>query len=228
MMITIIITKDPLPYAWKMLHKVYINMGVNVYMYVFKYTSWVLRVANKQIIQYNIICLDIQFTFSHRGFHNLYGIVFFSCFLVSQTSSLSQYNERRIAGWTCFLLSILELHSPQPSTLNQQNLSNCYSNFLQWKKKQANKTSATFPLYWFFTNVSLCLSKWFPNSLQLGNSTSPIVNRESTCCNISAFCISSAARDLPTTGVRTGTGGWIFLVNGLEEILLCKKQCRKV
>lgn len=210
MMITIVITKDPLPYAWKMLHKVYINMGVNVYMYVFKYTSWVLRVANKQIIQYNIICLDIQFTFSHRGFHNLYGIVFFSCFLVSQTSSLSQYNERRIAGWTCFLLSILELHSPQPSTLNQQNLSNCYSNFLQWKKKQATKQV----LHSHYTGFSIMYPYVFLNdpgpSLQLGNSTSPIVNRFRTCCNISAFCISSAARDLPTTGVL-GTGGWISI-----------------
>ena len=50
--IIIIITKDPLPYAWKMLDEAYVNMGVNVYsyMYVFKYTYWVLREANKQTI----------------------------------------------------------------------------------------------------------------------------------------------------------------------------------
>lgn len=52
--IIIIITKDPLHYAWKMLDEVYIILGVNVYMYVFKYTYWVLRVANKQIIYYNM------------------------------------------------------------------------------------------------------------------------------------------------------------------------------
>lgn len=165
--------------------------------------------------------MDIQFTFSNRGFHNLYDsvLLLFSC--LSDFIFIS-VQRRRIAGWTCFLLSILGLHSPQPSTLNQQNLSNCYSNFLKWKKT----ISATFPLYWFFTNVSLCLLM-IPNSLQLeiasfflvhfsiGKSTSLIVPHD-TCCNISAFCISSAAKDLPTGGTCTG---WFLLVNGLEEIL---------
>ena len=59
---------------------------------------------------------------------------------------------------------------------------------------EKNNNKCYIPLYCFFTNVSLCLLM-IPNSLQLGN---PHLQSsiESTCCNISAFCISSAAKDL--------------------------------